>query len=82
MLHEMVLEGGVMRMTPLAGGIPLPPGATLRLEPGARHGMLEGLGPLPEPGGTVIVVLRFARAGEIPVPARVVGYEDVGAGRD
>jgi protein SCO1/2 len=82
MLHEMVMEGGVMRMVPLMGGIPLPPGATLRLEPGARHGMLEGLGSLPEPGGTVIVVLRFARAGEVPVPARLVSYEDVGTGRD
>jgi len=78
MLHDMVLEGGVMRMTHLMGGIPLPPGATAHLEPGFRHGMLEGLVGLPEPGGTVIVVLRFARAGEIPVPARVVRYEDVG----
>lgn len=78
MLHDMVLEGGVMRMTHLMGGIPLPPGAFARLEPGFRHGMLEGLEELPEPGGTVIVVLRFARAGEIPVPARVVRYEDVG----
>ena len=78
MLHDMVLEGGVMRMTPLMEGIPLPPGSTVRLEPGSRHGMLEGLRALPEPGGTVSVVLRFARAGEVPVPARVVRYEDVG----
>ncbi|MHB1192334.1 MAG: copper chaperone PCu(A)C, partial [Longimicrobiales bacterium] len=62
----------------LMGGIPIPPGATVRLEPGSRHGMLEGLSGLPEPGGTVSVVLRFALAGEIPVPARVVRYEDVG----
>jgi hypothetical protein len=40
--------------------------------------MLEGLLGLPDAGGTVSVILRFARAGEIPVPARVVGYEDVG----
>ncbi|HSW31480.1 MAG TPA: SCO family protein [Longimicrobiales bacterium] len=78
MLHDMVLEGGVMRMTHLMGGIPLPPGATVRLEPGSRHGMLEGLSGLPEPGGTVSVVLRFALAGETPVPARVVRYEDLG----
>ncbi|GMV06148.1 MAG: hypothetical protein AMXMBFR53_24240 [Gemmatimonadota bacterium] len=77
-LHDMVLEGNVMRMAPLEGGITLEPGATVRLEPGARHGMLEGLGELPEAGGTVTVVLRFARAGEVAVPARVVRYEDVG----
>lgn len=77
MLHEMVHEGGVMRMRHLMGGIPVPAGATVRLQPGSLHGMLEGLLALPEPGGTVNVVLRFARAGEIPVPARVVSYEDV-----
>lgn len=82
MLHEMVQEGGVMRMSHLTGGIPLPPGATVRLQPGSLHGMLEGLRALPDAGGTVQVVLRFARAGEIPVPARVVLYEDVGRPRD
>lgn len=77
-LHDMVMEGGVMRMTPIQGGIPLPPGSTVRLEPGARHGMLEELSGLPEPGGTVVVRLRFARAGVVEVPARVVTYADVG----
>lgn len=77
-LHDMVMEGGVMRMAPLVGGIPLPAGATVRLEPGSRHGMFEGLAGLPEPGGTVAVLFRFARAGELSVPARVIRYEDVG----
>ncbi|HKJ00942.1 MAG TPA: SCO family protein [Longimicrobiales bacterium] len=77
-LHEMVAEGGVMHMTPLPHGLPLPAGATVRLEPGAFHGMLEGLtGPL-EVGGTVLVTFRFARAGDLEVPVRVVRYEDVG----
>jgi hypothetical protein len=78
MLHEMVHEGGVMRMRHLMEGIPIPAGATVRLQPGSLHGMLEGLTGLPDAGGTVSVVLRFARAGEVPVPARVVRYEDVG----
>ncbi len=78
MLHDMVLEGGIMRMAPLRGGLPIPPGATVRLEPGGRHGMLEGLRALPEPGGTVGIVLRLARAGSLPVPARVIRYEDLG----
>ena len=77
-LHDMILEGGVMRMAPLLGGVALPPGATVRLEPGGRHGMLEGLTGLPEPGGTVEIVLRLARAGALQVAARVVRYEDVG----
>jgi len=77
-LHDMVMQGSVMRMAPLEGGIVLEPGATVRLEPGARHGMLEELRGLPEPGATVALVLRFARAGDVKVEARVVRYEDVG----
>lgn len=78
MLHDMVLQDGVMRMVHLHGGIPLPPGATVRLEPGGLHGMLVGLAGLPEPGGTVPLLLRFTGAGELQVLARVVSYEDVG----
>lgn len=77
-LHDMVLEGSVMRMTPLTGGIALAPGATVHLRPGERHGILEGLRDLPAPGGTLLVRLRFARVGWIEVPARVVRYEDLG----
>ena len=77
-LHEMVMEGGVMRMTPMAAGLALPAGATVRLQPGAYHGMLEGLREPLQVGGTVLVTFRFALAGEIQVPVRVVRYEDVG----
>lgn len=78
MIHDMVTEGGVMRMVHLHGGVALPPGATVRFQPGGLHGMLVGLTGLPEPGGSVEIVLRFARAGEVAVAARVVRYEDVG----
>lgn len=78
MLHDMVAEGGVMRMVHLHGGIALPAGGTVRLQPGGLHGMLVGLQGLPEPGSTVRIVLRFARAGEVALDARVVTYEDVG----
>jgi copper(I)-binding protein len=76
-LHEMVPEGGVMHMSPMAAGLAVPAGATVRLEPGAYHGMLEGLTEPLEVGGTVLVTFRFVQAGSIQVPARVVRYEDV-----
>ena len=77
-LHQMVMEGGIMRMTPLPAGLLLPPGATVRLEPGSYHGMLEGLTAPLEAGGTVLVTFRFALAGALEVPVRVVRYEDLG----
>ncbi len=76
-LHEMRMVDGQMKMAPLAGGIVVPPGATVELKPGGLHGMLEGLSRELEPGSTLKVVLRFAHGGLLAVPARVVRYEDV-----
>ncbi|HSG08630.1 MAG TPA: SCO family protein [Longimicrobiales bacterium] len=77
-LHEMISEGGVMRMTPMGAGLPLPSGSTVRLEPGAYHGMLEGIVNAFELGDTVMVTFRFAIVGEVQVWIPVVRYEDIG----
>ena len=46
-MHEMKLEGDVMRMRPLADGLELPAGKTVELRPGSYHLMLMDLkGPL------------------------------------
>lgn len=76
-LHDMEQVDGQMRMVPLAGGLVVPPGETVSLAPGGRHGMLEGLEHELEPGSTLALILRFARGGTLSVPARVVRYEDV-----
>jgi len=76
-LHDMERADGQMRMVPMGGGLAVPPGETVALRPGGRHGMLEGLTRELEPGTTVSVILRFARGGTLAVPARVVRYEDV-----
>lgn len=76
-LHRMRTEGGVMTMEPMDTGLLLPPGETVTLAPGARHGMLEGLrGPL-EPGSTLRLTLRFAQATDVAVEARVVRYDEL-----
>ncbi|MFX5085066.1 copper chaperone PCu(A)C, partial [Acinetobacter baumannii] len=41
-IHEQRMEDGVMRMRPLPGGVPLPPGETVTLGPGGTHLMLVG----------------------------------------
>jgi len=65
-----------MRMVRLPSLV-LPAGETVVLEPGRRHGMLEGLRDLPEAGSNLAVVLHFARAGAVPVAVRMVRYEDL-----
>ncbi len=71
-IHAVSTEGGVMRMTPLADGLPLPDGQTVRLAPGGDHIMLVGLkGPLVD-GETAPMTLTFesGRTMTLDVPIR------------
>lgn len=58
-LHRMRSEDGMMRMEPVEV-IPLPPGATVHLEPGGLHAMVEGLRASPSAGDSLEVTFRFA----------------------
>jgi copper(I)-binding protein len=66
-LHEMRMEGDVMKMTELEAGIEIPAGGTVTLGPGGLHVMFLGV---PEPfveGECVEVMLQFEQAGELTV---------------
>lgn len=70
-IHEMSMEGGMMRMGELKDGLPLPAGEGVTLAPGGNHLMLIGLTqPLVE-GETVLLTLRFGSAPEVTVQAQV-----------
>jgi copper(I)-binding protein len=69
-LHAMKMEGGVMTMTPL-DGLDLPAGQHVTLKPGGLHIMLVGLKQPLQPGQTVPLILRFAKAGTREVTAAV-----------
>ena len=71
-VHEMKMEGNVMRMREIAGGLEIPPGATVTLAPGGMHLMMMGLkGPLKQ-GERVPLTLVFEKAGKIDVELAVV----------
>lgn len=42
-IHEMSMDGGVMRMRPVKGGLEIKPGQTVTFKPGGFHMMLTGL---------------------------------------
>ncbi|MEO1779505.1 MAG: copper chaperone PCu(A)C [Pseudomonadota bacterium] len=67
-LHEHVeVSDGVMQMTEIEGGIPLPAGEMHEMVRGGDHVMLMGLtGPL-EQGEEIMVTLVFEHAGEVVV---------------
>jgi copper(I)-binding protein len=71
MIHQMSTEDGVMRMSEMEGGLPLPADATVTLEPGGTHLMLMQLnGPLVR-GATVTLTLDFEVAPDVTVEAQV-----------
>jgi copper(I)-binding protein len=69
-LHEVVQEGGVMKMRPIPR-IPIPAGGKVELKPGGYHIMLLGLKNDLKPGDKVPVTLTFDRGGELRVNADV-----------
>ncbi len=72
-IHEMAMEGDVMKMRQLTDGLVIPAGGSVTLEPGGYHLMFMGLNqPLVE-GETVRVTLTFEKAGEITIDLPVAG---------
>lgn len=61
-VHEMVMDGGVMKMRAVAGGLELPAGKAVELKPGSYHVMLMDL-KLPVQKDTAIpLTLTFKNA--------------------
>ncbi len=84
-LHDMTVEDGIMIMRPVEGGIVIPPGARVDLEPGGHHIMLIDLKAPLVRGKDVPVTLTFERAGSIEAmfhvaPIGAPGPEGHGAG--
>ena len=70
-IHEMQMDGSVMRMRELAKGLDIPPGATVMLKPGSYHIMfMELKAPLAR-DAKVPVTLVFEKAGSIDVQLNV-----------
>jgi copper(I)-binding protein len=66
-IHEMAMEGDVMKMRQLADGLELPAGQTVVLAPGGFHLMFMGLKQAFVEGETVAVTLTFEKAGSVEV---------------
>jgi periplasmic copper chaperone A len=74
-IHRTIEEKGMARMRPVAA-VDLPPGRTVKAEPGGLHLMLVGLKEPLVAGAMVPLTLRFRDAGEIEVQLKV---EAIGA---
>ena len=66
-IHEMAMQGDVMKMRPLANGLEIPAGQTVVLAPGGFHIMFMGLKQTLVEGETITVTLTFEKAGTVDV---------------
>ena len=76
-LHESMMENNVMKMREVEGGIEIPAGATVTLEPGGLHVMFMRLKEPHKEGEDRTATLTFEKAGTIDVTFSVKG---MGAG--
>ena len=74
-LHQMAMEGGVMRMRSVSA-VEVQPGGKLELKPGGYHVMLSDLKQPLKAGDKFPMTLTFEGAGTIEVSVEV---EDMGA---
>lgn len=77
-VHEMKMEGDVMQMRQLEGGLDIPAGATVELKPGSYHLMFMKLTAQLEAGTKVKGTLTFEKAGEVPVEFAVEAIDAKG----
>lgn len=80
-IHQMTMEGNVMKMREMPGGLPVAKGATVELKPGGYHLMLMSLKQPLTAGQTVPITLTFQGAGnktftqKVEAPVRALGAE-------
>jgi len=77
-VHEMAMNGSVMTMRTLDGGLALPPGSTLKLAPSGYHLMLSDIKHPLKQGDSIPVTLRFEKAGNVAVTFAVLGVGAMG----
>ncbi|MFN3657858.1 MAG: copper chaperone PCu(A)C [Pseudolabrys sp.] len=72
-VHEMSLEGGVMKMRALPNGLAIKPGETVEFKPGGYHVMFLDLNKPFAQGERVKATLEFEKAGKVEVEFTVEG---------
>ena len=72
-IHEMKMEGDMMKMKEVEGGLEIPAGGKVELAPGGFHVMLMGVGTPFKEGECLELTLKFEKAGDVPVLLNVGG---------
>lgn len=76
-IHDMKMDGDVMKMVELPDGITIPAGGTVKLKPRSLHIMFMDVAQQPAEGGNFTGTLTFEKAGTV-----TVDYEVAAPGAD
>lgn len=71
-IHEMKMEGDVMKMQEVPGGLVIPAGKTVELKPKSFHIMFMKVAKQPEVDTQFKGTLTFAKAGKVDIDYEVV----------
>ena len=77
-LHDNIMAGGMMKMTPLDAGVTVTSGGQVAFTPGGKHAMLFDINPAVKAGGAVELRFAYANGRTISAIAKVVAAGDVG----
>ena len=79
-IHEMKMEGDVMKMRALSEGLDIPAGGKVELKPGGFHLMFMAVTEPFKEGGMVKITLKFEKAGDVEVTLPVAAAGAKGPG--
>jgi len=72
--HVMKMNGTVMEMAAVEGGLAVPAGGTVTLDPMGYHLMMTGMSQQFIEGQCVLMTLHFAKAGDLPIELNVGSF--------
>lgn len=71
-MHDMKMDGSLMKMEAIEGGLDVPAGATVEFASGGKHVMLFDISPRVQAGDKVPLTLNFASGTTLSTEARAV----------
>lgn len=72
-VHETTMDGGVMKMRMLMGGLPVPAGGEVTLKPMGLHVMMMDVKEQLAEGETLSLTLTFEKAGSVELTVPIAG---------
>lgn len=75
-MHNMSMNGGIMKMAPIEGGLAIPAKGEVAFDSGGKHVMLFDISPKALPGGKMTLTFTMASGQKLETEAAVVAAGD------